>query len=176
MKFCKQCGNRVDENAIFCPNCGARINGDGPSVNYGPYGGGYNTFGGYGRQPVYDTAPSMLIAILSFVFWEVGLIVWFFCRHNRPGKARSAAKGALASACFGMPIIGAVLWVLWKDDVNKNDFAKVCAISAIVGAGIYVLLIGASIILTLTGAIEAGPYFTLPSTNMASILNFLKFR
>lgn len=170
MKFCKSCGNRIDENAIFCPSCGARVSGEGPTVNYGPYGGG-DPFGGYGRAPVYDNAPSMLVAVISFIFWQAALVIWFFCRYNRPGKARSAVKGALSSVCFGMPVIGAVLWAIWKNDPVNRDYARVCSISAIVGAVFYALVILASVILTLTGAVDSGAYFTLPSTNAATLLN-----
>lgn len=176
MKFCKNCGAQIDENAIFCSHCGSRINGDGPKINFDNFGGGFNTFGGYGYQPFYDTQPSKFIAVISFMFWQAGLLIWFFCRHTRPGKARSAAKGALSSACVGMPIIGAVLWVLWKDDPNKQDYAKVSAISALVGAGIYALLIVASIVLTLTGAVNQEWYFSLPPADMAVILHSLLFR
>ena len=178
MKYCKNCGAEIDENAIFCSHCGSRINGDGPKINfenfgggYNPYGGGFNTFGGYNYPPYYDTQPSKFIAVVSFIFWQVGLIIWFFCRHTRPGKARSAAKGALSSACVAMPIIGAVLWILWKDDISKQDYAKVSAISALVGVGIYVLLIVASIFLTLTGAVNQEWYLSLPTTDMATILS-----
>lgn len=152
MKFCKNCGCHLDENAIFCPRCGARANGD--IINT------YNTYGGYGYQSV-DNKPSKLIAVFSFIFWWIGLIVWFFCRHTRPGKARSALMGLLASACFSMPFVGAILWAFWKDDPSKQDFAKVGARSAIVGACFYAFFIVVSIILKLTGLADAGWYLPL---------------
>lgn len=162
MKQCRNCGHGIDENAIFCPNCGARVNGDGPEINFGSFGG-YNTYGGYAYQPV-DNAPSKLVAVLSFMFWWIGLAVWFFCRYTRPGKARSALKGLLSSACFSIPFVGAVMWALWKDDPTKRDFAKVSAVSAIVGAGYYALLAIFAIILTLTGA-GSGLYLQLFAVN-----------
>lgn len=176
MKFCKNCGRELDENAIFCSHCGTRANGDGPKINFDNFGGGFNTYGGYDYQPYYDTAPSKFIAVISFLFWQAGLLIWFFCRRTRPGKARSAAKGALSSACVSMPIIGAVLWVLWKDDPSKQDYAKVSAISAIVGAGIYALLIVLSFVLTLTGVVNEEFYFSLPTYDMAMMLNYFIFR
>ena len=171
MKYCKNCGAEIDENAIFCAHCGSRINGDGPKINFDNFGGGFNTFGGYNYQPFCDTQPSKFIAVISFIFWQVGLLVWFFCRHTRPGKARSAAKGALSSACVSMPIIGAVLWILWKDDINKQDYAKVSAISALVGLGVYAVFILLAVVLTLTGAVNQELYFSLPTTDMAAIMS-----
>ena len=139
--------------------CGARANGDSPTVNYNSYGG-YNP---YGYQPV-DTQPSKLLAVLSFIFWWIGLAVWIFCRHTRPGKAGSALKGMLSSFSVSMPFIGAIFWVLWKDDPTKKDYAKVGGVSAIVGACMYLVLIIGSIVLTLTGAAEAGWYVPLYDT------------
>lgn len=170
MKFCKNCGNAIDDNAIFCSKCGSRTNGDGPRVNFDTFGG----FGGYNQYPVYDTTGSAALAVVSFLFWQVGLIVWLFCRHTRPGKARSAAKGALGNACFGMPVLGLVLWILWKGDYQKKDYAKVCGISAIVGAALYALLIVGMVILTLTGAVDEGYYSSFPFGEMSAMINFLR--
>ena len=165
MKFCQSCGNQIDENAIFCPICGARTNGDGPAINFGafdPYNGGY--------QPYYDTRPSKAVAILSFIIWQAGLAIWFFCRRTRPGKANSAAKGALSRACVGMPILGLVLWILWKDDPTKREHAKISGISALVGTCICALLIVLSIVLTLAGLLNAGWYITLPVSEAAAMI------
>ena len=164
MKFCKNCGNAIDDNAIFCPRCGAHANGESQRASY-------NTYGGYG-QPYYDTSESTLLAILSFIFWQVGLIVWLFCRQTRPGKARSAAKGLLSSFCVGMPIVGLVIWVLWKDDYQKKDYARVSGISAIVGAVLYVVLIASIVGLTLLGA-DMSHFTTIPFGGMAAMINLL---
>lgn len=147
MKYCNNCGNQIDDNAIFCSRCGARTNGEGPFVNFNPYG----AYGGYNYQPYYDTNGSVLLAILSFVFWQVGLIIWLTCRRTRPGKARSAAKGALSSAAVSMPPLGLALWILWKGDPSKKDYAKVVGISAIVGAGIIASALVLAVIANLMG-------------------------
>jgi hypothetical protein len=160
MKYCKNCGSQIDENAIFCPRCGARTNGDGPAINFNTFGGGYNTYGGYGYQNI-DTTPSKAVAVLSFLFWWVGLAIWAFCRHTRPGKAHSALMGLLSSACVSIPLVGLVIWALWKDDPEKRDMVKVSAVSAIVGAAFYALMAILSTVLVLTGAADAGWYATL---------------
>ena len=159
MKFCNNCRNPMDDNAIFCSCCGARANGDGPSVNYNPYGGfndpyGYDNPYGYYR----DYQGSKAIAVLSFIYWPAGLIMWFFWRHARPGKARSASKGALASGSLSMPILGLILWLVWREDYEKKDYAKACGISAIVGAAIYAVAIIAQYVLGLSGVLDPGSY------------------
>ena len=162
-KNCRNCGAQIDENAIFCPRCGARTNGDGPAINFGNFGGGYNTYGGYGYQPV-DTAPSKWVAIISFMFWWAGLAIWMFCRHTRPGKAHSALMGLLSSACVGIPLIGLAVWAIWKDDPTKREMVRVSKISAIVGAVFYACMALLSTVLMLTGAADAGWYTTLVET------------
>ena len=129
MKFCNKCGQEIDDNAIFCHRCGARTNGDNPNNMFGfdPYNGGF----GY-----VDTRGSKLIAVLSFFFWQVGIVLWFMWRRMRPGKAESALKGTLAGACFQLPVLGLVLWFLWRKDAQNRELARVGAISAIAGAAI----------------------------------------
>lgn len=161
MKYCKNCGSVIDDNAIFCPRCGARANGDGPTVNY-------NTYGGYGYGAL-DNEPSKLIAVLSFAFWWLGLAVWAFCRHTRPGKARSALKGLLSSACFSIPIIGAVLWALWKGDPEKQDYARIASKSAIVGAIFYAVWATLSVVAVLTGSMDAGYYMNITDALASTI-------
>lgn len=133
MKFCRNCGAQIDDNAIFCHNCGSRTNGDSPNNAYGfdPY----NTRGFYNV----DTRESLPVAILSFCFWQIGLVLWLMWRNARPGKARSAIKGTLSATCFQFPIAGLVLWLLWRRDPENKDYAKVGAISAIVGAALALL-------------------------------------
>lgn len=168
MKFCKYCGGSIDDNAIFCSNCGARVSGDNPNVNRNPFDR-YNP----GNTVSYDTQGSMLVAIVSFLCWEAGLIIWLLWRYSHPGKARSAAKGALCSVSLSMPILGAVLWLVLREDADKRDYAKVCGIAAIVGAAFTVLSIVLVIALKLAGVV----FFTSlpPFDGMAAfILSLLR--
>lgn len=159
MKYCKNCGAQIDENAIFCGRCGCRVNVDGPTINFDTWGG-QNPYGAYGYHQV-DNQPSKLIAVLSFMFWWVGLIIWILCRHTRPGKARSALKGLLSSACFTLPVLGAVMWALWKGDVEKDSYAQVAKYSAIAGVIFYAVWALLSVVAVLSGATEAGWYMDM---------------
>ena len=173
MKFCKYCGKEIDENAIFCSGCGTRVNGDAQGSNYQRPRHDFNPYGGYGYSgtyPVYNDRGSVLIAILSFLFWQCGLVLWFVWRYSRPQKARSAALGTLCNACIGMPVLGLVLWLVWKDELNRRDYAKVCGISAIIGASLWALLIGIGIVLKVSGLADSGFYFALPFDQLAFIL------
>lgn len=171
MKFCKYCGRGIDENAIFCSNCGARVSGDNPHVNTNPF----DRYNPGNSAPVYNTEGSKFVAIISFLCWQAGLILWLLWRNTQPGKARSAAKGALANACVGMPILGAVLWLVWKDDVAQKDYAKVCGISAIVGVAIVLISFVLMFVLTLIGALDPSFETSFPYGDMmATVLNLLR--
>ena len=170
MKYCKYCGNGIDDNAIFCSNCGARVSGDNPHFSRNPF----DRYNPGNTTQVYDTEGSKLVAIVSFLCWQAGLVLWFLWRQTYPGKARSAAKGALANACLGIPILGAVLWLVWKDDETKKDDAKVCGISALVGAGVAILAFVITIALSLIGA-NFGFDTSFPYGDaMATIVNLIR--
>ncbi len=151
MKFCTSCGHPIDENAIFCPRCGSRINGDNPKVD--PQG--FDVFGTpYGSYYAYDYSRSKGVEILSFLAMEIGLIIWLFTRHTRPGKAKSALFGVLSRLAVGMPVVGLIVWLVWKDDVGHRDYAKTAGISAIVGAGLYAFIFVAAIVLAALGLLD----------------------
>lgn len=153
MKFCSKCGQEIDDNAIFCHRCGNRTNGDNPTNTFGfdPYGPGF------GRV---DTAESKGIAVLSFLFWQVGVVLWFLWRHARPGKARSAMKGTFAGACFNMPVIGLITWFLWRGDSENRDLARIGAKSAIAGAVILAVCYALLILLVATGFFQPVDIFS----------------
>ena len=167
MKFCKNCGNGIDENAIFCPRCGSRVNGDNPHFNTNPFDR-YNP----GNAAYYDTQGSKLIAFVFFLCWEAGLIIWLLWRYSHPGKARSAVKGALANVCLGMPVLGFVLWLVLREDETKREYAKVCGVSAIIGA----IVVGISAVLLAIMKLVGIELFTsIPLDGMAAfVLNLIR--
>ena len=140
MKYCSNCGNQLEDSAIICVKCGCAANdstnnhyesGYNPYNSYDSYGGGDS----YGTvYQVYDMRESWPIAILSFLMWKLGVIFWFAWRHTSPGKAKSATKGILARNAMQRPVLGLILWLLWKGDSRRNDYAKIAGIFTIVGA------------------------------------------
>lgn len=166
MKFCKYCGGSIDDNAIFCSNCGARVSGDTPHNNTNPFDM-YNT---NTSTYAYDNGGSKLVAFVSFLCWEAGLIIWLLWRNSHPGKARSAVKGALASVSFGMPILGFILWLVLREDEMRRDYAKPCGIAALVGAGLSLLTFILALVLSFAGVIIPGSMEGLPFDQMAFAL------
>ena len=142
MKYCSNCGNQLEDSAIICVKCGCAANG---STNDG-FAGGYNPFSSYDPYnqndsystvyQVYDMRESWPIAILSFLMWKLGVIFWFVWRNTSPGKAKSATKGILARNAMQRPVLGLILWLLWKGDSRRNDYVKIAAVFTIIGASL----------------------------------------
>ena len=151
MKFCTNCGNRIDQNAIFCPYCGKRTSGDDAFAS----ARGFNPYGYY-TYPVYDQRESMLLTIATYIFWKIGFVIWFMYRRSKPGLARSALKGALGGASLRLPVLGGILWLIWREDNDKRDYAKISGISSIIGAGIYALLMIASLVIGVFSTLDLG--------------------
>lgn len=143
MKHCKNCGAEIDDGSIYCPFCGTRYDekkkeNKTHSDSHTSAGGSYDPR--YGYIPDYSAGPfgspavkggCRWVAWLSFAFPLVGLILFYVWRFKDPGKAESAADGALAAVSFGTPIIGAFLWYFWR--FSRRDRSKMCGLCAILG-------------------------------------------
>ena len=149
MKYCTRCGKSVDDNAIFCVHCGAR-QGEGAGFS-APYTNPYVNY----TRPTYtaeDLKPSLPIAIVSFLFNILGLIFWVAWRDSKPGRAGSAAKGALCSLSFGSPVMGVIFWAVFRR--SYPEYSKVCLVSGIVGFFFNLAVVIVVFVLTLTGVIS----------------------
>ncbi len=129
MKYCQNCGTRIDDYIAVCPACGASVsyqtngrpmnqsvgqpvneqqypqNNQPPQNNgqvynnpYAPNNGYNNGYGNGGyNQPAVDNTPNTGYALLGFFIPIVGLILWIIEKDTKPGRAKSAIKGALTS-------------------------------------------------------------------------------
>ena len=74
--YCKNCGKIVDEDSLFCNNCGTRLDN-------------------IQNQTISEDKPSFGFAILGFFIPLVGLILFLIYEGKKPKRAKSAGKGAL---------------------------------------------------------------------------------
>jgi uncharacterized protein (DUF983 family) len=82
--FCTKCGSQIDDRAAICVHCGCEVDKKDP-----------------------DDKSSAGIAVLTFFFPIVGLILWLVWKDTKPLAAKSAGKGALIGV-----IVNVVLSVL----------------------------------------------------------------
>lgn len=156
--YCYKCGKQIEDNSVICPYCGTALSqrptqqtsedpfgrpenssagnnaqygqNSGNAPNYGPnyYGGynqGYNPNNGYGGEPVrYGKRPA-------------------------PDDARSVGWGFL---CFLIPILGLILFIVWKDEYPQR--AKSCGIGALVSVilGVAITVLSYVIIIAMAAA------------------------
>lgn len=141
MSYCAYCGNKIDDSAIFCPNCGAKNEArEEKKYNEERYGRDEysdlsHTFAGSTTNTANTSPEAMkgnaLIAVLAFIFPLVGFILWYTWKLSRPGWSSSALTGALVSASVGSPFIGLIVFLVNKD--KNKPLANACGIAAIVG-------------------------------------------
>ena len=81
LMYCKKCGKEIDNEAVICVHCGCATGNIYVAI---------------------DDAPSVLFAILGFLFPIVGLILFLAFKNSKPLKARSAGKGALIGFCLNV--------------------------------------------------------------------------
>lgn len=77
MKYCKHCGNQIEDDAVICPSCGVAqeklTSADSGSIGYG---------------------------ILGFLFPIIGLILFIAWNSSKPNSAKAAGYGTLSAVVF----------------------------------------------------------------------------
>lgn len=137
--YCEYCGNKIEDNALFCGNCGARVERTEPKDN--DVNGGNTDFSDR-FAPTIDknkTERSFGISVLTFFFPIVGLILYLVWRKSREGLAISAGKGALVSLSVSYPILGLVFFLVFRE--KMPEISKACGIAAIVGVAVGVIIV-----------------------------------
>ncbi len=90
MKYCPNCGNQVDENAIVCLQCGCALPHPQPP------------------KSVEQDESNIGMAILGFFIPIVGFILYLIWHSDYPKKAKSAGTGALIG--FGVSFVISILY------------------------------------------------------------------
>ena len=96
--YCKKCGKEINDNAAFCPYCGAAADGSE-------------------KTPAKRDGSSFWWGLLGFLIPLVGLILYIVWRNDYPLRAKSAGKGALAgviaeAACIIIYVLSVLFIVI----------------------------------------------------------------
>ncbi|MDO4318734.1 MAG: zinc ribbon domain-containing protein [Lachnospiraceae bacterium] len=88
MKYCKNCGNQLDDMAVICPKCGVQQEvvktTEGDSNSWGWF-------------------------VLGFCCPLVGLILYCIWTSSRPNAAKKAGLGALIATILGILVVIAII-------------------------------------------------------------------
>ena len=138
MKNCSYCGSEMNDNAEFCPCCGANV-----TVNANADTATATEAAPTAQATVAVEEKHTGIVVVSFLLSMfispvIALIMWLVWKDSNPAKSMAAAKGGLMVMSFSIPIVGLVAFILMKD--KYRDVAKACGICGIIGVVFWVLI------------------------------------
>lgn len=87
MKYCAKCGKELFDEAVICPGCGCPQNG----------------FPKEQKQTKDSSNP--LWFVLSFLYWFIGLILYFVWKEVAPKKAKLCLWGAITAFLVSIVIL-----------------------------------------------------------------------
>ena len=109
MPFCEYCGSSLEDNAKFCPNCGAKLSITSPKVNFESKNNSNNTNTSTNATPNYlfhGFGPAFALTLITTILTAgiIGLVLAVVICVTGDNEAR---KGAIAGIVF--PIILALV-------------------------------------------------------------------
>lgn len=122
--FCQNCGNRLEENAVICKNCGASVVNENQNSNQENLDNRVNIdkepqqqqqqsqYNSNEQNPqqappvqnmVQEDKPNILVNILSFCCFPIlGIVMFFVWKDTYPRAAKSALIFSLVSIALGV--------------------------------------------------------------------------
>jgi len=98
MKYCKHCGQEIEDDATFCPNCGSRVSDYSTDYSY-KSNSTRNYSSPTSSHKTYESeATAAALGILGFFVPLVGLILFIIWKDTNPKYSKAAGIGALISA------------------------------------------------------------------------------
>lgn len=110
---CENCSQTYNTSDAFCPNC-AQANRyyEKPSVQASGYigspsGNSYQSANppNASMQPSSTEGDTSIYWIIGFLFWFVGIILYFALLNKSPKAAQSALNGSLTTIVIGILIV-----------------------------------------------------------------------
>ena len=124
MKYCARCGKEFEGESNFCPECAAAVQ----QAPQQPYQAPQQPYQQAPYQQPYQQAP--------------------YQQPYQPPMEVDAPNTGFAILGFFFPLIGLILWLMWKDKTPLK--AKSCGKGALIGV---IVNVGLSIIFTIIGVV-----------------------
>lgn len=147
--YCPKCGQPVPDGAAFCPNCGNQLGAARTQTGYVP--------------PTDQVPPASAAKIVTNSAQQGGNAqgnpdVVYVVQQPAPKEDNGSFGWAVLG--FFIPLVGLILWLVWKDEKPKSAHqagmgALVCVICGIV---LYLLVIVFAAMVT-TAAVSSYSYY-----------------
>ena len=79
MKICPKCNTQLDDNAIFCSNCGAQF-----GVPQGQYATVYDPYDHTAEFDAKDISDNKVISMLVYLMGWIGIVIALLGSHSSP--------------------------------------------------------------------------------------------
>jgi hypothetical protein len=135
--YCAHCGKEIKNDTSFCENCGTKVqkNNVPPYNEYTnkSYGNSYNKNYNYNRDPNSNNQNN------SNNYYNNQ----YNPNYNNNYPSYDAPSLGFAWLCFFFPIVGLILYLIWKDQypLKAHSCGKGALISVIVSAILFVFYI-----------------------------------
>ncbi len=124
--YCQYCGTNLPDGVAFCPNCGAPTNSYNQSSNNNGTYSGYNSYQNSNNNSNYNNQQQ------NYQNWSYQ---YSNTQQTRPEDKKSIILNIIAFLC---PIIGLILWLVWRKE--RPIRAKSIGIAALVGVAFEIII------------------------------------
>ena len=105
--FCKNCGQEMNDNMQFCPNCNTPVASENAAPAQQPYNAAPQQ--PYGQPPVSQEPASLGLRFVCWFIPIVGIILYFVKKDEKPVYAKQCVKASIISI-----IVNTVVVVLFQ--------------------------------------------------------------
>lgn len=97
MNYCTNCGNKIDDDDVFCIKCGVKLKDEVCNYDKGGFGWG----------------------LLGFFVPIAGLILFLMWKNDKPKTAKAAGIGSLIFLIFYIVLI--IFFIVFISSFRAND-------------------------------------------------------
>lgn len=101
MKYCKHCGQEIEDDDTFCPNCGTRVSDYSTDYTYTSNSTRNSSSHTSSSHKTYESeGNAAALGVLGFFVPVVGLILFIVWKDTNPKYSKAAGIGALISVAL----------------------------------------------------------------------------
>ncbi len=117
MKFCKQCGTQLEDNAMFCAKCGTTV--EMPEAEAQGNFGGYPVSGGF-TENFRNKIGNNILFMVAIILSSAGVFLQLICNFIWLSYPTVGNIFLLLGTLFGAGVAIAALWVTFISSKNPS--------------------------------------------------------